>query len=88
MKIIVKNDLFATKRSVALMTKKLVSHKNNVLSNPKNLPSGVDINVFKRLVEDNEVKIILENINSIEKSFNSNFSDEKLQNLAKNILTS
>ena len=86
MKIVISEDLFATNRSVGLMAKKLVSYENNIKSNPKNQPSGVDINVFSRLVSNNDVKEILIKINSIEKSFNSSFSDEKLQDLAKKVL--
>ena len=85
MKIILANKTFPSPRNIALMSRKLISYKNNIDSNPKNAPSGVDINEFKLLIADKTVQEILLKINMFDKSINFVFPEEILLELAKKV---
>jgi len=86
MKIILKNKTFPSPRNIALMARKLIRHKNNVESNPRNSPSGVDINEFNQLMKDPKVREILFNIGKFDKPINFVFPEENLLELAKKVV--
>ena len=83
MKIILVNKTFPSPRNIALMTRKLIRHKNNVESNPRNSPSGVDINEFNQLMKNPKVVEILFKIGRLDQPFNFVFPEENLLELAK-----
>jgi len=86
MKIIHANKTFPSPRNIALMTRKLIRHKNNVDSNPRNSPSGVDINEFNQLMKNPKVTEILFKIGGFDKPFNFVFPEENLVELAKEVV--
>ena len=86
MKIILANKTFPSPRNIALMARKLIRHKNNVESNPRNSPSGVDINEFNQLMKNPCVIEILFKIGKLDQPFNFVFPEENLLDLAKVVI--